>query len=145
LSVVPAGVRAFRATVETLLRERVSLVADATLYIGTSEPDVADLLGLCDAVNLHCETPDALARFRQRLEADSRRRGYDLDSLVEVAKRNLPYTGPPLDVGWDTILVDTSKGYMPPLEALVERCRPLVRRDVPVIEAPPMDTRDHPW
>jgi len=76
LPVVPAGIHAFRVVLENLLREGVSVVADATLYAGTSEPDINCLLEISDALNLHCEAPAALARFGARLETDPRRHGY---------------------------------------------------------------------
>jgi len=137
LPVVPAGIHAFRVVLENLLREGVSVVADATLYAGTSEPDINCLLEISDALNLHCEAPAALARFGARLETDPRRHGYNLDALIEVARNNLRYTQPPLDVGWETVRVDTSDGYEPELTDLVARCRPLPRDLVPLTEAPP--------
>lgn len=116
----PPGPPMFYAVVEAYLALGISVVADMTLYRGPSEPDVAARIApSADVVNVHCYTPDAVARFEERSRSDPIHRHRVDDLLPEV--RELQRHGEhPLELGCATITVDTTEGYEPGLAQVVE-------------------------
>lgn len=118
IDAVGPGVPAFHQAIATLLRSGVSLIADATLYRGLSEPDITTLVALADSINVHCRAADAIERFRER-EARSADRLAPIDSLVARVRTDLPRTVDPLFLDWPVIEVDTTSGYSPTMDEIV--------------------------
>jgi predicted kinase len=113
---------AFYATIDAWLAWGVSFVADATLYPGASEPEVArHVVAHARTVNIHTRTPLALERFRARMEADPRCDEAVLPELLDRVRDLEARIFEPLDLGCPSIVVDTTHGYDPPLDRLTER------------------------
>lgn len=120
---LPHHVHVWYATASLLLRSKVSLVADGTLYQGWDEDQVRPLLELGDVVNVHCRARGALQRFADR----ERRKGApeaEVSARVERAGSQLHRVTEPLDLGCPRYLVDTTAGYAPPLPDLLQALRP---------------------
>ena len=119
---VPHGVRVWYATASLLLRSKVSMVADGTLYRGWDEENLRPLLELGDVVNVHCRAEGALGRFADRF----RRQGEsedDIAAMVARAASQQDRVVEPLDLGCPRYLVDTTRGYDPPLPDLLQALR----------------------
>lgn len=125
IDAVSTGVPAFHEVIALLLRKGVSLVADATLYRGESESDIAELCALAEAVNVHCRALDAVERFRRREMGCATRLG-PIDALVARVEADLPRTRDPLALDWPVVEVDTTNGYSPPLEEIASWLCPSV-------------------
>lgn len=119
---VPHGVHVWYATLSLLLRSRVSVVADATLYRGWDEDNARPLLALGDVVNVHCRSDDATARFAAR----EHREGTPASEVAALVARVEEYGDrviEPIDLDCRRYLVDTTAGYDPPLADLLQVLR----------------------
>lgn len=109
------GIRLFWEVTAGHARAGCSVIADATLYRGQSERDVAELLLPVGRVrNLHCRSSRAFERFVAR--------GHDATMNDRVAA-NAPLVEAPLDLGVPLLEVDTDDGYSPGLATIVDWAR----------------------
>lgn len=113
----------FFDTLTHLLRNGISLVAEAAFQHKAWAPKLAPILDIARVRIIHCEIDPQLARSRhvERGLADPERERFHHDRPVQAARegRALPvgdYEPPRLDV--PTLTVDTSDGYRPALEAI---------------------------
>lgn len=119
---LPHGVEVWYATASLLLRSGVSLVADGTLYRGWDEGKVRPLLDLGEVVNVHCQARGALDRFAARLRCQGGSEDV-VSAMVARAAGEQDRTREPLELGCRRYLVDTTAGYVPSLDDLVEGLR----------------------
>ncbi|MPZ97914.1 MAG: AAA family ATPase [Dehalococcoidia bacterium] len=117
----------FFDTAENWLRANVSLIADQTFRRVPSEERFSRLLDVADAVAIECQTSREVAhrRFKERERANG---NIPADRLAEILRRMEDGT-----YQWDTfrlsglgvpeLCVDTTEGYAPGLEAIIEFCR----------------------
>ncbi len=110
-------------TLASLLGESVSLVADQMMYRGLCEPEIEGyLLGRCRPRLIFCTSPDAFDRFKAR---ESQQHGADSDEykrVLKVAAEATPHVAAPPDLGLEVLMVDTSDGYQPEIQEIVEFC-----------------------
>jgi predicted kinase len=119
----PNGAELFFATLEALLGLGISLVGDMTLFRGLSEPDIAARVAPNAAlVNVHCRTPEAVARFEARMRADPLNR-HRVDALMPTVVRLQHDMHEPLDLGCPHIVVDTTNGCDPTIDEIVAEIR----------------------
>lgn len=116
LDEVPAGPPIFYRTIETLLACGVSLIGDMTLYADTSRPDIATRVAPhAKLVNVHCRTSVAVDRFVARMRADPLNQ-HRVNAVTPNGLRLQAQVFEPLDLGCPCILVDTTDGYVPPID-----------------------------
>jgi predicted kinase len=115
---------AFFKTVELLLREGVTLVAEAAFQHRLWAPRLEPLVALAATRIVVCSVDPGLARSRHvaRGLADPARERFHGDDAVRAARegRDVPlasYDPPRLDV--PTLVVDTTDGYRPAFESIV--------------------------
>jgi predicted kinase len=114
----------FFKTVELLLREGVTLVAEAAFQHRMWAPQLEPLVALAAMRIIECSVDPALARSRhvERGLADPARERFHGDDAVRAARegRDVPlasYDPPRLDV--PTLVVDTTDRYRPAFESVV--------------------------
>ena len=120
LDLAPVGPPLWYGVLEAHLRLGVSVVGDMALFDGVSEADIRDRLApLAALCNVHCRTPESSARFAARVSADPlhQHRAAWLESQLSNVNAQ---TTEPLDLGCRTIVVDTTDGYDPTLDRIVE-------------------------
>ena len=114
----PFGPELFYATIESFVAAGISLIGDMTLVRGVSEPDVAARIAPnAVLVNVHCRTPDAVARFETRMRVDPLN-AHRVDSLVPYVEELNAQLYEPLDLGCPRIIVDTTDGFAPGIEEI---------------------------
>jgi predicted kinase len=119
----PRGVELFYATMEALLGQRISVIGDMTLYPGVSEPDVAARLApLAMLINVHCRAENAMERFEARMRLDPLNRDRVDALLRDVVELNAQLSQP-LALGYRCIVVDTTDGYTPSVDAIAAQIR----------------------
>ena len=118
----------FFSTIELLLQHGVTLVAEAAFQHKLWAPRSAPLLATATVRVILCTVDPELARSRhvRRGLADPERERFHGDHAVQAARegRRLPvvsYEPPGFDV--PTLIVDTTDGYRPQLEAIVSFAR----------------------
>jgi predicted kinase len=98
----------------------VGLVLETPFIRGMSEPELLAYLPKASAVDVHCTTPLAVERFVARAESPDRHPCHpDLDRLAEVPAELWPERYGPLEVGVPRLVVDTTDGYEPSLDAII--------------------------
>jgi hypothetical protein len=108
-------------TLAYLLNNSVSLVMDQTMYRGIAETDIkTHLLGLCRARLIHCDAHDALERFKARERDRCGESSSEYRRVLALALEAQYLTIDPPDLGVDLLRVDTSDGYQPSLDGIVE-------------------------
>ena len=110
----------FAETIELFVANGVSLVADQTLYRGMQDEIRTRFVPGTSTVNLHCRSAVAYQRWLAKLHADPqvlRESIAELEARVQAQRDEITE---PLDLGVPVIEVDTTDGYDPPLEVLVE-------------------------
>jgi hypothetical protein len=119
---------AFFKTIEALLQHGVTLVAEAAFQHKLWAPGLEPLLPMARSKIILCAPAPGLARSRHlnRSSADPDRERFHPDPVVQSARkgRRLPigtYDPPHFDV--PTLVVDTTDGYRPALEAIVSFAR----------------------
>jgi len=111
---------AMHAIVATHLDHGVGLVLEVPLVRGLSEPEVRPHLARAAAVDVHCTTSLAVDRFVARANAPDRHPCHpDLQRLEEVPAELWPERYGPLDLGVPRLVVDTTDGYDPDLDAII--------------------------
>jgi predicted kinase len=118
----------FFKMIETLLREGVSLVAEAAFQHKLWAPRLEPLLTMARSRLIVCAVDPQLARSRhvQRGLADPERERFHGDPWVREARegRSLPLTSyDPPRFNVPTLVVDTLDGYRPKLEVVVAFAR----------------------
>ena len=120
---------AFYRAVEGLLRDGVSLIAEASFQPRFDEARVRPLLEIARAVNLHCSAPTEMTRARFLAREPARRRpsGPEMAGVVgQIERREFPWEWfEPMELGVPRLTVDTSDGYRPGLPEIVRFCEPL--------------------
>jgi RNase adaptor protein for sRNA GlmZ degradation len=115
------GVEIFYRTMETWLESGTSFVADQTFYRGVSEADVAARLApRARLLHVHCRSPLALERFEQRMRDDPLCGEHRLQALLPLAARLQGELTEPLDFGCESIVVDTTDGWTPSVDEVVQ-------------------------
>lgn len=112
---------AMHAIVAAHLDHGVGLVFEVPLVRGISEAELLPHLARSRAVDLHCTTPLAVERFVARAGAPDRHPSHpDLDRLAEQPGDTWPDRYGPCDLGIPRLVVDTTDGYDPPLDGIIE-------------------------
>ncbi|MCA1587612.1 MAG: ATP-binding protein [Chloroflexi bacterium] len=110
------------------------VVLESNFRRGSAEPEIAALGTSRDTRLVHCTAPpDLIARrYRSRFEAGERHPVH-LDGDRDDALRGDLVTGrfDPIELGCPTLVVDTSSGYRPSLEAILA----FVRSDAATVPA----------
>lgn len=119
---------AFYRAIEFLIREGVSLIAEASFQPRLDAPRLRPLLEIARAVNVHTLAPTELARERFLAREPTRRRrsGPQNAGVAEQIERREFDWSPfePMEIGVPRIDVDTSDGYRPKLAEIVAFCQP---------------------
>jgi hypothetical protein len=116
-----------------LLHEQVEAgigaVGETNLHRGVSEPGVRALMQDADVRLVHCQTPCdvSIRRFRERFEQGRRHwcfeDGRRLQALAAGEADPCWERAQPLELGLRTLVVDTTNGYRPELEVILEFLR----------------------
>ncbi len=124
---MPLSYVLFYDTIASWLRGGVSLIAEYSFVRGRSETDLRPLTRLARAVIVHCDTSDEVARrrFIERERANPRGRPDLLAATRGRMERGeydwAMFDAPDLRV--PTLRVDTTRGYVPGLDAIAAFCR----------------------
>ena len=116
------GARTMTALFElagAFLDRGVGIVFECNFKRRLSDAELAPLLAVSRAVNVHCEVPFELVEARIRARAAGRHGAhFDVDAISESAPVtwSLVHT---LDLGIPRLVVDTTDGYAPDLGAIV--------------------------
>jgi predicted kinase len=126
-SIVSRSFDLFYQTIETWLREGISLIAEYSFTRTVPPANLPALAGLARAVVVHCETSDheAAARFIPRERGRAHLHAERIEAIVEQMKNggfHWEIFQPP-DLGVPVLRVDTTDGYAPDLRAIVAFCR----------------------
>ena len=114
---------AFFATLDVLLKQQITLVAEAAFQHKVWFPWLEPLQEIAHIRMIHCDIDPALAtsRFLERSSADPDRDifhdGWDAESDA-IEKLITAYDPPRLDV--PVLTVDTTEGYVPSLDEMVD-------------------------
>jgi hypothetical protein len=116
----PSGPPLWYSAMEAHLNLGVSVVGDMTLHARISEADVASRLApLADLFNVHCAAANARIRFLDRARRDVIH-AHRVDYLAAMADTWDQETASPLDLGCPNLVVDTTNGYVPSVDDVVE-------------------------
>lgn len=120
LTAAPPGPPLWYTVLETHLELGISVIGDMALFPGLSEGDVTERLSpLANLVAVHCQSTAALARFETRSRSDPVHAAH-VDALMLEATRLCEETFEPHELECPTLVVDTTDGYEPTIEAIVE-------------------------
>jgi predicted kinase len=111
-AVTPQGIPVWFRTIALLMENKVSLVADGTLYDDEDQPNVAELLPLGDVVNIHCQAGCSMERFRARKQRDGVAAA-QLAHLMARVEADQGRSVSPLDLGCRRLVLTTEDGYSP--------------------------------
>jgi predicted kinase len=124
----PAVFDAFYRAVGGLLRDGVSLIAEASFQPRFDEARLRPLLEIARAVNVHCVAPPDLTRARFLAREPTRRRPSgpgSRDVLGQIERGEFEWPAfDPMELGVPRIEVDTRDGYRPGLAEIVAFCEP---------------------
>lgn len=113
---------------EPLLDLGISLVGDMTLFPGVSEPDIRSrLASRAHLICVHCRAREAVTRWEERLARDPLRRDR-VPQLLPTIRWLQESLVEPLELGCETLVVDTDDGYRPSLDVIVARLHDIVGR-----------------
>ena len=110
----------FAETIERYLTAGASLVADQTLYRGMESEITARFVPLGELVNVHCRCPHAYDRWRAKIVHLPQSTPAAVAALEARVRRQRDDFTDPLDLGVPVIEVNTTDGYDPPLDVLVD-------------------------
>jgi predicted kinase len=111
---------------DRLVQAGAGAIIESNFRRGLAEPELANLVGRAAAVLIHCRaTPQlVLERVRTRAGSVARHRVHpDLDRLADLQRELADGTFEPLELGIETIRVDTTNGYAPSLDELLARIK----------------------
>ncbi len=114
---------AFFSTIEGLLAKRVSLVAEAAFQHHVWSPQLESLSAIADIRLVLCATPPALAfrRMQERYQSELWRQDYHPLPGGHQGAHEI-YDPPRIEE--PSLTVDTSEGYRPSFESILEFLRP---------------------
>lgn len=110
----------FAATIELYATNGVSLVVDQTLYRGMEDEIRSRFVPLAATVNVHCRSAVAYERWSAKLHADPQAMRESIAELEARVQSQRAEITDPLDLGVPVLEVDTTDGYDPPVDTLVE-------------------------
>lgn len=115
--------------IEHLLSLGVSVISDQACVRGLSERDLQPLMRIARTVVIHCETSPEVARrrFVARSLRHSRQPTFGAGAAPHIERMDqgtFDWSAfGPLDLDVPTLLVDTTDGWMPDMDAIVEFVR----------------------
>lgn len=135
------GVAAYYSVLSTMLEAGISLVTDGTIYKEISEKDIKTHLGTrSTVVNVHTRAKNEQERFVKR---EQERKGWSSE-WVDAHKARLTeiyhQTVDPLELDVPLIEVDTTHGYSPPIEEIVQSIRKIYQDTRSGIQSPVQKT-----
>jgi predicted kinase len=117
----PWGPGLWYPVMESLLGAQISVIGDMTLFPGICESDIAERLApLAQLVQVFCRCEAPIERFVARSQADPLHRR-DTQALLPQVTELAAGLQEPLALGCPTFVVDTTDGYHPSIDDLVER------------------------
>jgi predicted kinase len=127
---IAPGFVVFSELISELLRSGIGVVAECNYHRGISEPELRPVAALGRPVIIHCQVDRELSyrRFRERHERrlPERRYAFDGDRIAELA-RGIPQDSweraEPVEIGAPVLRVDTTDGYAPDLDEIVQFVR----------------------
>lgn len=120
ITAAPPGPPLWYAVLEAHLQLGISVIGDMALFPGLSEGDVIERLSpLANLVAIHCRSTAALDRFEARSRSDPVHAAH-VDALMPEAIRLSEETLEPHELECPTLVVDTTDGYEPTIEAIVK-------------------------
>jgi predicted kinase len=107
------------AAATELVGAGVSLILEAPFRSGVSEPSLTALTHRAAAAVIVCTASSEVVvrRFRQRASSSERHPGH-MDRIRPEMSRAIAFDPP--DLGLPAVVVNTSDGYQPPLQELIE-------------------------
>jgi predicted kinase len=118
------------AIVDVLMDASVDVIVESNFRRGLSEGDLRSLVAKAPTVLLHCRTSreETVRRYFERLARGKRHEGhYDEEAVADLVKDLDAGRYEPLDLDVPTLVVDTTKGYVPGLEEIERLISSLVR------------------
>jgi hypothetical protein len=125
---MPASFGVFYALMDDFLA-RGDLVAETNFQPGAAEPDLRPRCLRARAVFIYCTTSHerSVARFRARFEQGKRHwSSFDAERLAQIDEGQIPpawANAVPLDLPIPILPVDTTDGYAPDLDTILEFIR----------------------
>ncbi len=123
---VPAY-RVYYGVIAQLLAAGISTIADCNFHRGVSEHDVGRLIAKAHGVLIHCRTTHTTStqRFIERSQQPDRRHAaMDAERLaqIEAGQFEVPWWAydEPMQLDVPTLVVDTTAGYTPSIDAIVD-------------------------
>lgn len=124
-----ATFRVFYRLMGEILGAGSSVVAESNFHRGAAEQDLRPLLAKARAVIIHCQAAREVSyrRFAGRREQGERHwSSFDDERIAQIEAGQVPEAwerAAPLDLGVPILLVDTTDGYVPDLEAVLDFIR----------------------
>jgi predicted kinase len=125
--------------ISELLRSGVGVVAECNFHRGISEPELRPVAALGTPIIIHCQTSREVSyqRFIARHDLGLRERRYAYDGdRIDALERGIPQEpwerAEPVEIDAPVLRVDTTDGYAPSLDEIVDfiRARTTVHRAV---------------
>jgi hypothetical protein len=117
----PWGPGLWYSVMESLLAAQISVIGDMTLFPGICESDIAGRLApLARLVQVFCRCEAPIERFVARSQVDPLHRR-DTEALLPQVTELAADLQEPVALGCPTFVVDTTDGYQPSIDDLVER------------------------
>jgi predicted kinase len=128
------GFAIYYGLISELLRSGVGVVAECNFHRGISEPELAPVAALGTPVIVHCQTNRELSVHRF-IERDAQRlpaRAYAFDhERIDALRAGIPQDAwelaEPVEIGAPVLRVDTTDGYRPTFDEIVDFIRSLER------------------
>lgn len=114
---IPA-LETFFAVLEVLLRSGTTVIAEAAYQDRLWRPGLERLAPLANIRIVHCEVDPQLAHARKLQRATDNLRHFTAHGLAPEPSPDTPFDRVALDA--PAIVIDTTDGYMPPIETIVE-------------------------
>lgn len=115
--------------VAELLQAGVSLVAEANYPRALAEPELRPLAAMARSVLLHCQA-DRDTSVRRYLARQRHWSWFDGETIARAGSALIDWDRyVPMELGIPTLLIDTTNGYAPDLDAIIEFVRRAGRED----------------
>ena len=117
------SVAALYLVARQLLEARVGLILESNFKRGLSEPELRPLLACSDPVLIHCSAPDPVVQWRyqeRHLRGERHAAHFDAERAADLAEELSAGSYRPLDIGIPTLVVDTTDGWRPSYEEILE-------------------------
>ena len=128
-ALAPATFAVYLAVLARLLEAGVSVIAEGNFFRGLAEADFRPLLVHAQAVVVHCRVSHDLSvrRFVERHHGGDRHPcffdGERIPALLAGERPDAWTRAEPIELGVPTLLVDTTDGYRPGFDAIVDFVR----------------------